>query len=186
VTWHSFYMNAGLPKKGIDSMADFRRQYGDATANMLAGRVQAIGEAEGLNLRNIGKRGHTKNAHRLIQLGRSKSPEMQNRVVTELYKSYWGEDGDITDFGMLTECGVKAGLDRDEVKKWLEGGEGGAEVDKEVRDALRKGIHAVPNYNINGEYSLDGAQEPQTFVQAFVKAKNSENPNVSAGGSCPI
>jgi predicted DsbA family dithiol-disulfide isomerase len=81
---------------------------------------------------------------------------------------------------------VRAGLDRDEVKRWLEDGEGGAEVDGEVRDALWKGIHAVPNYNINGECSLDGAQEPQRFMQAFVKAKKSENPNVRAGGSRPI
>lgn len=65
----------------------------------------------------------------------------------------------------------RAGLDEEEVERCLESDEGGEEVDREVAEAQRKGIHGVPNFTINGRAELSGAQDPETFVQEFLRVK---------------
>ncbi len=99
---------------------------------------------------------------------------MQNAVVLQLFQSYFEADGDITALDTLLEAGVKGGLDRAEVRDWLETGEGGGQVDKEVEEAKEKGIHGVPHFTIQGKYVVDGAQDPQDFLEVFVRVKETE------------
>lgn len=132
-----------------------------------------MGAAEGINFTLEGKLGNTRDAHRLVQLAKTKSNELENKVILELFKSYFEQGGDITSFEMLTAAGEKAGLDKSETRAWLESGKGGAEVDREVEEAYRKGVSGVPNFTINGRYDLSGAQEPETFVAEFLRAKES-------------
>lgn len=47
---------------------------------------------------------------------------------------------------------MKAGLEENEVKEWLETGKGGPQVDKEVQDAVEQSISGVPHFEINGVY----------------------------------
>lgn len=83
---------------------------------------------------------------------------------------------------MLISAGEKGGLDKSEVKNWLEQGKGGAEVDREVEEAYREGVSGVPNFTINGRYRVEGAQDPQTFVEMFGRLKRSA-PVASTGSS---
>jgi predicted DsbA family dithiol-disulfide isomerase len=140
---------------------------------MMSARLQSLGAAEGINFTMKGKLGNTRDAHRLIQLAKTKSPELENRVISELFKSYFEEGGDITSLDMLAAAGEKAGLDRCETRNWLEEGKGGEAVDREVEEAYRKGISGVPNFTINDRYGLSGAQEPETFLAEFLRAKES-------------
>lgn len=96
---------------------------------------------------------------------------MQNKVVAQLFQSHFEDSGDITSTEMLVDAAAKAGLIREEAKKWLDEGKGGEEVDREVEEAYAKGVHGVPNFTINGKYQLEGAQDPEEFLKAFVRAK---------------
>jgi len=140
---------------------------------MMARRLQSMGAAEGINFTGEGKVGNTRDAHRLVQLAKMESPDMENRVISELFKSYFEEGGDITSLDMLATVGEKAGLDASEARNWLAEGKGGEEVDHEVEDAYRRGISGVPNFTINDRYELSGAQEPEIFLAAFMRAKQS-------------
>jgi predicted DsbA family dithiol-disulfide isomerase len=180
VTWHPFYLDPSLPKKGVDPTVHLANKFGADRAKMMSARLQSMGAAEGLPFKSRGYIGNTRDAHRLMQLAKKTSPEMQNKVIAQLFQSHMEEGGDITSQEMLVEAGAKAGLDKSEVKKWLEEGKGGDEVDREVQEAYRKGVHGVPNFTINGKYQLEGAQEPETFLQTFVRAK-ADAPDVSAG-----
>jgi predicted DsbA family dithiol-disulfide isomerase len=111
---------------------------------MMQERLSQIGEAEGIHFKYGGKTGNTRDSHRLIQLGKTKGPFVQTRVIEELFAAYFENEKDITTQPVLIEAAVKAGLDDKEAKEWLESGKGGPEVDKEVQDAVEQNISGVP------------------------------------------
>ncbi|KAK1753071.1 DSBA-like thioredoxin domain-containing protein [Echria macrotheca] len=173
ISWHPFYLDPALPKTPVDNKTHLANKFGPGRAAMIMARLQSMGAAEGLNFTMEGKVGNTRDAHRLVQLAKTKSNELENKVILELFKSYFEQGGDITSLDMLTSAGERAGLDKSEVRKWLEDGKGGDAVDREVEEAYRKGISGVPNFTINDRYDLSGAQEPETFVAEFLRAKQS-------------
>ena len=141
---------------------------------MIFARLAEIGKAEGIGFKFGGRTGNTRDSHRLIQLGKTKSPEVQTRVIEQLFSFYFENEKDITDRDILVEAGVKAGLEKAEVEAWLDGGKGGKEVDKEVQDAYAQNISGVPNFTINDRFEIGGAQEPAAFVQLFERLKRQE------------
>lgn len=141
---------------------------------MMQQRLSQLGRAEGINFKYGGKTGNTRDSHRLIQLGKTKSPQVQTRVIEELFAAYFENEKDITSQPILIEAGVSAGLEEKEIKDWLDGGKGGPEVDKEVQDAVEQNISGVPNFVINDRFEVGGAQEPAAFVQLFERLKKQE------------
>lgn len=137
-------------------------------------RLSEIGKAEGIQFKYGGRTGNTRDSHRLIQLGKTKGPKTQTRVIEELFAAYFENEKDITSQDILVEAGVKAGLEEKEAREWLESGKGGPEVDKEVQDAVEHNISGVPNFTINGRFEVGGAQEPSAFVQLFERLKKQE------------
>jgi len=161
-------------------------KFGPERAAMMQSRLIAMGQAEGIDFTGRGKVGNTRDAHRLVQLAKTKSNVLENKVVAELFTSYFEEGGDITSHDMLIAAAEKAGLDKSETKQWLEQGKGGTEVDQEVEEAYRHGVSGVPNFTINDQYEVSGAQDPQTLLQQFVRVKKSvSGVNTSSDGvSC--
>ena len=138
---------------------------------MMQERLAQLGKSDGIDFKFGGKTGNTRDSHRLIQLGKAKSPAVQTRVVEELFAAYFENEKDITSHDVLVDAGVKAGLNAAEVKEWLESGQGGPEVDKEVQEAYEQSISGVPNFTIQDQFEIGGAQEPAAFVQLFEKIK---------------
>ncbi|KAB5542711.1 thioredoxin-like protein [Coniochaeta sp. 2T2.1] len=171
ITWHPFYLDPTLGKVGIPAQIHLANKFGPERANMMNARLQAMGRTEGVAFASRGPIGHTRDAHRLLQLAKRKGWEVQNRLVGELYQSHFEEGMDITSLDGLTDAAAKAGIDRAEARRWLAEGRGGDEVDREVGEAYAKGVNGVPNFTVNGKYVLEGAQEPDTFVRTFVRAK---------------
>lgn len=182
VSWHPFYLDPTLPKTGVDRNVHLAKKYGPERMAMATAHLKALGEAEGIKFSLQGKLGNTRDAHRLVQLAKTKSKDAEDRLISSLFKSHFEEDADITSQDALIAIGEKAGLDRAEVKDWLDKGKGGPEVDREVEEAYRRGIHGVPNFTINGQYQLEGAQDVQRFLEVFARAKKSA-PDVSTGSS---
>ncbi|KAL2163506.1 hypothetical protein VTH06DRAFT_5564 [Thermothelomyces fergusii] len=182
ISWHPFYLDPTLPKDGVDFNVRIAEKYGPQRAEMIKSHLRAVGEAEGIRFSLQRRVGNTRDAHRLIQLAKTKSADAQDRLVSTLFQSHFEEGADITSQSVLVAIAEKAGLDKDEARDWLSQEKGGEEVDGEVREAYRKGIQGVPNFTINGRYELSGAQEPQTFLDLFVRAKQS-SPDVSTESS---
>ena len=141
---------------------------------MIFERLDAAGKEAGINFSFGGKTGNTRDSHRLIQLGKTKGPDMQTKVVEELFKSYFENEEDITSHEVLKGAGVKAGLPPNEVETWLASDKGGNEVDREVHEAQMKDIHGVPHFTFQNKYAISGAQDPQGFVRLFEKIKTLE------------
>lgn len=167
-------MVAGLAlivKTGVDKTAYYKAKFGEERTAGIFERLAQVGKDVGINFRFGGKTGNTRDSHRLIQLGKSKSPAIQTRVVEELFAAYFENEGDITSHAVLTSAGVKAGLDEKEVKEWLASDKGGKEVDTEVEQAQQNQISGVPNFTIQGKYEVGGAQDPGVFLRLFEKIR---------------
>ncbi|KAK5661761.1 hypothetical protein OQA88_9862 [Cercophora sp. LCS_1] len=186
ITWHPFYLDPNLPKAGVDSKTHLARKFGPERATMIQARVHALGKSEGIEFSFSGKLGNTRDAHRLVQFAKTKSNEVENKVIAELFTSYFEQGGDVTSHDMLAAAAERAGLDRSEAAKWLGEGKGGSEVDREVEEAYQKGISGVPNFTINGRPDISGAQDPETFLEEFIRIKRSAAgvSNPSEGLSC--
>lgn len=141
---------------------------------MIFERLSAVGKDVGINFSFGGKTGNTRDSHRLVQLGKTKSPAVQTRVVEELFEGYHEKEKDITSHEALREAGVKAGLAEDEVDEWLASDKGGPEVDREVTEAQMRGVSGVPNFVLQEKYEIGGAQDPDAFVKVFERVKQME------------
>ncbi len=171
-----------MPKTGIERSVHLAKKLGPERMAAGTAYLKTIGEAEGINFSFNGKIGNTRDAHRLVQLAKTKSNEAENSLVSTLFKSHFEEDADITSRDALAAIGEKAGLSKAEVQDWLDQGKGGKEVDREVEEAAREGIHGVPHFTINGKYRVEGIQDPQTLVEVFVRAKSASG-DVSTSSS---
>ena len=174
-TWLPFYLNPAAPKIGVDKRSYFKSKFGDEKASMIIERLTAVGKDAGINFSFGGKTGNTRDSHRLVELGKTKGPSVQTRVVEELFKSYFEKEADITSHDVLREAGVRAGLEEAEVKSWLESDKGGEEVDKEVSEAQARGVSGVPNFVLQGKYEIGGAQDADAFVKVFERVKEMED-----------
>ncbi|KAI1493784.1 DSBA-like thioredoxin domain-containing protein [Biscogniauxia mediterranea] len=174
ISWSAFYLDPTSPRVGIPVLERMAERFGTDRLQAIHQRLTAIGREEGIAFRFAGRIGNTRDSHRLIQLAKTKGHEVENRVVLELFQSYFEGDGDITSHDMLIAAGEKAGLPAAEVREWLASGRGGAEVDAEVLEANMMGIHGVPNFTIQGTHVVDGAQDSQVFMAEFAKIKEAE------------
>ncbi|KAK4154302.1 DSBA-like thioredoxin domain-containing protein [Chaetomidium leptoderma] len=182
VTWHPFYLDPTLPKVSIDRNVHLAKKFGPERMALATAHLKTLGEAEGIKFSFQGKIGNTRDAHRLVQLAKTKSTGSEDRLISTLFKSHFEEDADITSQDVLAAIGEKAGLERSEVEDWLSQGKGGQEVDREVQEAYSKGIQGVPHFTVNGRYQVEGAQDTQKFLELFARAKKS-SPDVSTGTS---
>ncbi|KAJ3564829.1 hypothetical protein NPX13_g7714 [Xylaria arbuscula] len=171
ITWAPFYLDPTSPAVGIPVKERMVQKFGHDRLDMMQQRLTMIGREEGINFSFNGRIGNTRDSHRLIQLGKTKGNDVENRVVQELFKSYFEGDGDITSHATLIAAAEKAGLTSAEVKEWLETGKGGTEVDREVQEAYAKGISGVPNITIQGAHSIGGAEDPEVFMSIFTRIK---------------
>jgi len=173
-TWMPFYLNPGAPKTGIDKAAYFKAKFGEDRTAMIFERLSQVGKDTGINFKFGGKTGNTRDSHRLIQLGKSKSLAVQTRVVEELFAAYFENEGDITSHEVLRNAAVMAGLDEKEANEWLESDKGGKAVDEEVEQAQLNQISGVPNFTLQGKYEVGGAQDSGVFLRLFEKIKAME------------
>jgi predicted DsbA family dithiol-disulfide isomerase len=184
-TWYPFYLDPDAPKESVEKSERYAAKFGAERTRMIFDRLTQAGKEEGINFRFGGRTGNTRDSHRLVQLGKTKSPQVQTRVIEELFAAYFEQEKDITKQDVLVQAGVNAGLDESEAKEWLECGKGGPEVDKEVQDAYEQGISGVPNFTINDRIEVGGAQEPAAFVQLFERLKRQEGNSGPAGTVAP-
>ena len=71
---------------------------------------------------------------------------------------------------VLAQLAVEMGMDDARTREYLAFGEGTREVEADIAAAQRMGITAVPTFVFDGTYGVQGAQAPETFLQALEEA----------------
>jgi predicted DsbA family dithiol-disulfide isomerase len=175
VQWHAFQLNPTMPKEGI-SRREYRiRKFGSWERSMqLDANIVATGKDEGIhfNFDRMERTPNTVDAHRLIWL--ADKDGVQDAVVEALFLAYFTEGRDISNKQTLLEVVAKAGLDRGKAEAVLKGDEGMEAIKEAGEQAQRLRVDSVPFFVVNGKITLSGAQQPDTFLEAFRQAGGSD------------
>ncbi|KAG0051365.1 hypothetical protein BGZ83_003831 [Gryganskiella cystojenkinii] len=164
VNWHPYQLDPTLSKTPLPKMQMYAKKFGADRAPLIRDRMIQVGKEEGINFTYNGSIVNTLDSHRLIAFAAKKGK--QDEIVEELFKDYFEQDkcGEIP---TLIESAARAGLDREEVKQFLESDQGVEEIQASIEQSKSEGIHGVPNITIQDKYVLSGAQDPETFEQVF-------------------
>ncbi|KAL6051155.1 Disulfide bond formation protein DsbA [Balamuthia mandrillaris] len=121
----------------------------------------------------------TLQSHRLVEYAKEldakeggNTTEKQNAVVEAIFKLYFEQVADISSVDVLVEAAGKVGLNKEEVRAYLESKRNKQEVMDEYMEAALMGIRGVPHFTISvpgkkKRIRLSGGQPPEAFVDAF-------------------
>ena len=189
--WKPYQLDPTAPSAPTPVIDGYARKFGGPErARQIIDNVTGMAAAEGIIFNmDIGQRANTLDAHRLIWMAlEDHGAATQDALNTELFDAYFRQGRNVADPATLVDIAVGVGMDRDRVTADLAGSRGRKEVLQELRAATEMGITAVPTFVINGEWSIPGAQEPETFVRVFerLRAKQAEREALAAGEACAV
>ncbi len=174
VRWLPFQLNPKMPKEGISRKEYRTTKFGSWERSMeLDAQVAQVGKSEGIHFdfEQIERTPNTVDAHRLIWL--ADQHECQNAVVEALFLAYFSEGREIGNRQALIQIGTEAGLGRHAVESMLNSKDGVESIKDAGELSQRHGVNSVPFFVINNKSTLSGAQQPETFLEAFILVRSS-------------
>ncbi len=85
-------------------------------------------------------------------------------------RAYFTEGRDISNRQTLIDVAAEAGLDGQAAESMLDGDEGMEVIDEASKMADRHQVTGVPCFIINNGITVSGAQQAETFLEAFRQA----------------
>ena len=172
VHFHPFELNPNMPLGGQDAIEHLTEKYGlsveQVKANQANIRTKAL-EA-GFEFHPEGRKRvyNTFDSHRLLHwAGEEFGPEKQAVLKKELLNTYFCLAVNLDDQKNLIDAVTRSGLDKDRAQEVLKNNEFSKEVRDEESTYTNAGISSVPSIILNDQYLLQGAQPPESFVNAF-------------------
>ena len=168
VRWLPFQLNPTMPKEGIIRKEYRIRKFGSwERSQELDAKMISVGKTEGISFSfdRMERTPNTLDAHRLIWLAEQNG--VQDAVVEALFRAYFTEGRDISNRQVLIDVVAEAGLDRHQAEGLLNSDEGMDATRAAEEKGRRLGVQGVPFFIVNGEITLEGAQQPDAFLDAF-------------------
>jgi predicted DsbA family dithiol-disulfide isomerase len=170
VRWRPFQLDPTIPPEGKDRKAYMLAKFGsEQKLREIHARIMPLGAAEGIafDFDAITRSPNTLDAHRLIRWAGAAGPEVQNRLVRNLFQSYFEKGQDTGDAAVLVEAAREAGMDAAVVESLLPTDADREAVATEAATASRMGITGVPCFLLEGKYAVMGAQDEGTLADAI-------------------
>ena len=168
VGWRAFQLNPDMPSVGMDRRHYISQKFGGAErARAVHAGIARAGYEEGIsfNFGRIERTPNTIDSHRLVRFAAERS--LQNEIVEALFRAFLIEGEDIGDRYVLAALAGANGLDREEVREYLDSGIDAETILAEDELARRLGVNGVPCFIIDRKYAVSGAQSPEVLVQVF-------------------
>ena len=168
VTWKPYQLNPWMPPEGMERAEYRKMKFGSAERSSgMDGRLREAGQSEGIELafEKIARTPNSLQAHRLIWLAGQRGRQIE--VVDALFQAYFTDGKDIGDDAVLAELVTSAGLDADEVQRFLASDEGLAEVEEEEQVGRSLGIDGVPFFLLADKYGVSGAQPAEVLANVI-------------------
>lgn len=172
IIWRSFELDPSLETEQSVNIYDYfsaQKGISKAQAKQMFNNVTEIAAEVGLNF-NLDQSvvANSFNAHRLIQLAKSKG--LGNEAEEALFKIHFVEGKNIDHSETLLQTGLSIGLQEQEIKELLESGSFEQEVKQDESVARAIGVTGVPFFVFNDQYAVSGAQSPETFLEVLEKS----------------
>ncbi|HBF28897.1 DsbA family oxidoreductase [Rhizobium sp.] len=170
INWRPYQLNPNYPPEGVDQQVELAKKLGGKD-NMDRGHAQltAMGKEVGIDFDfdaiKIGP--NTMNAHRLIHWAGVESREIQNAVVSALFKANFEQGRNVGDSTVLVEIAKEAGLDGVLIERLLATDSDKDMITGEIDAAQKMGVSGVPFFIIDQKYAVSGAQPRDVLANAF-------------------
>ena len=170
VHWNPFQLNPDMPKEGRDRAAYRAWKFGSAErASQGDARVAQAAESVGLAFRQdlMLRTPNTIDAHRLIWFAGQAG--VQDAAMEAVFRAYFIQGRDIGDHAVLADCAAEAGLDHNEVARFLAGDVADREMRAADQAAREAGVNGVPSFFLDGYGLFSGAMPADTIADALRK-----------------
>jgi predicted DsbA family dithiol-disulfide isomerase len=172
VVYHSFQLDPVSPPGEVRNNRDnLMSKYGMSQAQADAAQIamERTAADEGLEFHLVGGvTGNTFDAHRVLHLAAAR--DRQDIAVERFFRAHFTEQRSIFDRDSLTTISAESGLDAEEVRDVLGRGTYADEVRADNEQARALGASGVPFFVLDGRYAVSGAQTPEVFAQALLRA----------------
>jgi len=168
VVFRPYQLDPGAPTVASSHRAYLDQRYGPDSAQMDA-RVAQLGRGEGIafdfdNALHV----NTLDGHRLLRYAlHEHSPSVQGALKEKLLAARFAEGGNVGDHEQLVDAAAAVGMDRAGTAAFLASDEGRKEVLEEIAEAQAIGVSSVPTYVFDGQWSVSGAQDSDTFLRVL-------------------
>ncbi len=167
-SWRPYQLQPGMPAGGMPWTEMVRSKFGGPErARGMFQHVSAAGAPDGIRFDwdRVATAPNTVDAHRLVLWAAERGREWE--MAEALFHAYFTEGRDLNSADDLAAAAVEAGLDAEEARAFLAGGEGRGEVLRSQEEARELGISGVPFFVIDGRWAISGAQPVEAFLRAF-------------------
>lgn len=167
VTWLPFLLRPAMPPEGMPLPSYARNQ-----ASELRARLKQMAEANDLEM-VFGE--WVPNSHRALEAAEYAREQGQHEPFHKVvFRKYYGDGQDISDWDVLRSAALEAGLDPDEMQEQTESGRYHTVVGQYFEEAQRVGVSSIPTYVLNDRYAIVGAQPYEVFLQAIDRLQSEE------------
>lgn len=174
VHFRPFELNPNMAQGGQDAIEHLTEKYGltveQVKINQANIRTKAL--VAGFEFHPDGRKRvyNTFHAHRLLYwAAKDHGLQKQAALKKELLITYFCLAVNLDDHANVLDAVKRAGLDIARAQQILEGEEFSKEVRDEEATYTNADIRSVPAIILNDRYLLQGAQAPQSFINAFEK-----------------
>jgi predicted DsbA family dithiol-disulfide isomerase len=170
IAYHPFELNPDIPAGGV-ARADYIAQKFGARGYSAHDRLVHAGEQLGIAFAfdKIERQPNTLAAHALIEWARRRG--VQGAVKEALMKAFFVDGLDLTDAATLVRVAAEAGLDSDEARACIADEDLRRAVAEEEEKARGMGVQGVPFFIFNNRLAVEGAQPPETLLDAMLEAE---------------
>mmetsp|Transcript_39665 Transcript_39665/g.55078 ORF Transcript_39665/g.55078 Transcript_39665/m.55078 type:complete len:158 (-) Transcript_39665:263-736(-) len=138
-------------------------------------RLKSAGQAVDIDFTGKTDRSpNTVRAHVVLDFALNKHGWVKQNILQEiLFRNYF-TDGIYPSDQALVLAAKEAGLPSEEFESLLAQGEAKhSDIYSADSKVKQKGVHGVPYFYFNNtDFGLSGAQDPNTFIEAFAKCEN--------------
>lgn len=172
VNWYPFQLNPEIPAEGLPFDVYLTRRFGSpANIDPVLQRLTVEGRAAGIDFR-FDRLRHVPNTlavHQLMYLAESTGVD-QSKLAEDLMSAFFEQGRNIGDRGELIDIGRDHGVSADDVNEAIETEKIKQFVLSREGQVRSSGIAGVPGFLMNRRLLVVGAQNADTFVNAFDQA----------------
>ncbi len=180
LTWRPYMLDPSVPADGMDYKAYMKTKFGDGPSDKfkaMRDMLEEKGPQYGIDFQfsKISRRPNTLNAHRLIRWAQN-NENTGTETAEALFDAFFTQGHDIGDVAVLANISEIVGLDPQITADLLATDKDANAVREEIMFFRNLGISGVPTFIYNGEFAVQGAQDPDAHIQAIQQAINSGPP----------
>lgn len=167
---HSFLIDAAGPSRSIPSLENLAAKAGVslAEARAMEEGMKRNAEAEGIPYAVERHHADGVDAHRVFHLAREY--DQGEEFFADLQTALFATGADIYDPGYLADAAVARGVPREAVVALLDGTHHADSVRRDLEEARRRGVAAVPHMVINDRLVIPGATSVESYVSVLAQA----------------